>query len=156
LLGYKAEHVVDMDSGAVVAAEIHAADQGDTATMLASLELARTNIAAAKSEDSNEPGGPDDDDDAPGSASTEPTVEVVADKGYHKAELLYELKARNYRTYVSVPKPPKNQHWRDRGSHYGEATAEVGGLLELADRRVQRCGPGCAIRSSNQRLPRLP
>jgi transposase len=150
-LGYKAEHVVDMDSGAVVAAEIHAADQGDTATMLASLELARTNIAAAKSEDSNEPGGPDDDDDAPGSASTEPTVEVVADKGYHKAELLYELKARNYRTYVSVPKPPKNQHWRDRGSHYGEATAEVGGLLELAEEeldqpaqtvgRVGRLGP---------------
>lgn len=117
-LGYKAEHVVDMESGAVLAAEIHAADQGDTATMVASLEAARTNTEAAKDDDADKKDGPGDDGGASGSASTRPTVEVVADKGYHKAELLYELKHKNYRTYVSVPKPPKNLRWRDKGSHY--------------------------------------
>jgi hypothetical protein len=37
-LAYKAEHVVDMDRGAVLAAEIHAADEGDTATMQTNLD----------------------------------------------------------------------------------------------------------------------
>ena len=32
-LAYKPEHAMDLDTGAVVAAEVHAADQGDTATM---------------------------------------------------------------------------------------------------------------------------
>ncbi len=147
-LGYKAEHVVDMESGAVLAAEIPAADQGDTATMVASLEAARTNTEAAKSDDADKKDGPGDDDGASGSASTSPTVEVVGDKGYHKAELLYELKHKNYRTYVSVPKPPKNLHWRDKGGHYtarsyyanrDRAASEKGRrLLRLRGEKIER------------------
>jgi transposase len=123
-LGYKAEHVVDMDTGAVLAAEIHEGDRGDTATMLESLESARTNTTAAKDEESNQsddgPGddGPGDAGASSGTAPTRPTVEVVGDKGYHKAELLYELKGKNYRTYISVPTPRTKLRWRDKGSHY--------------------------------------
>ena len=32
-LAYKLEHAMDLDTGAVVAAEMHLADQGDTATL---------------------------------------------------------------------------------------------------------------------------
>src|ERR687897_587497 len=39
-LAYKPEHAVDLDTGAIVAAEIHLADQGDTATLPGTLESA--------------------------------------------------------------------------------------------------------------------
>ncbi|MFT3765228.1 MAG: hypothetical protein QM820_06885 [Minicystis sp.] len=38
---YKAEHVVDMETGAVLAAEIYAANTGDASTITPSLEKAR-------------------------------------------------------------------------------------------------------------------
>ena len=39
-LAYKPEHAVDLDTGAIVAAEIHPADQGDTTTLPGTLEAA--------------------------------------------------------------------------------------------------------------------
>ena len=45
-LAYKPEHAVDLDTGAIVAAEIHLADQGDTTTLPATLETAEANLAA--------------------------------------------------------------------------------------------------------------
>ena len=39
-LAYKPEHAVDLDTGAIVAAEIHPADQGDTTTLPETLEAA--------------------------------------------------------------------------------------------------------------------
>jgi transposase len=117
-LGYKAEHVVDMDTGAVVAAEIHCADQGDTATMISSVEIARANIEAARVGETTKKGRDRDDDDPPGPAGRSRTIEVVADKGYHKAELLQELKSKRYRTYVSVPKPNGTCRWGDKGGYY--------------------------------------
>src|SRR5579859_576164 len=96
-LGYKAEHVVDLDTGAVVAAEVYRANETDTATLQPSLEAARKNIEAARDRD-------DDDDEPPPPASpsesTRPTIEVVADKGYHKVELLLDLRRAEYRTYI--------------------------------------------------------
>ena len=65
-LAYKPEHAVDLDSGVVVAAAIHPADDGDTTTIAGTLTAAEKNLAqvgAAPTKD--EPG------------------ELVADKGYH-------------------------------------------------------------------------
>src|SRR6187397_2436162 len=45
-LAYKPEHAVDLDTGAIVAAEVHAADQGDTATLPGTLAAAEANLAA--------------------------------------------------------------------------------------------------------------
>src|SRR3954471_16282035 len=39
-LAYKPEHAVDLDTGAIVAAEIHAADEGDTTTLSGTLAVA--------------------------------------------------------------------------------------------------------------------
>jgi transposase len=153
-LAYKAEHVVDMDTGAVLAAEIHPADQGDTATMLDSLESARTNTNAAQKDESDEhDDGPTDDGPnanggTSGAAPTRPTVEVVGDKGYHKAELLHELKGKNYRTYISVPTPRGKLRWRNKGSHYvarsyyanrDRSKSEKGrALLRLRGEKIER------------------
>jgi hypothetical protein len=45
-LAYKPEHAVDLDPGAIVAAEIHAADEGDTTTLSGTLETAEENLAS--------------------------------------------------------------------------------------------------------------
>ena len=45
-LAYKPEHAVDLDTGAIVAAEVHPADRGDTATLPDTLEAAEANLAA--------------------------------------------------------------------------------------------------------------
>jgi transposase len=67
-LAYKPEHALDLDTGAVIAAEMHAADQGDTATLPDTLAAAAEHLAAV--------------DAAP---APEVPAEVVADKGYHPA-----------------------------------------------------------------------
>jgi transposase len=64
-LAYKPEYVVDLDTGAVVAAEIHLADRGDTATLSGTLESAACHLAAVEA--------------AP---SPEAPTELVADQGY--------------------------------------------------------------------------
>ena len=43
-LAYQPEHAVDLDSGAVIAAEIHEADQGDTTTLSKTLRAAEDNL----------------------------------------------------------------------------------------------------------------
>src|SRR6202008_3445743 len=45
-LAYKPEHAMDLDTGAVVAAEVHPADQGDTTTMPGTLARAAENFKA--------------------------------------------------------------------------------------------------------------
>jgi len=63
-LGYKPEHAVDLDTGAVVAAEIHPADEGDTTTLKGTLEAAAANLGRV--------------DRAPTEAAP---AELIADKG---------------------------------------------------------------------------
>jgi transposase len=65
-LGYKPEHAVDLDTGAIVAAEIHCADRGDTTTLPETLEAAEANLAAV--------------DAAP---TVSDPAELIADKGCH-------------------------------------------------------------------------
>src|SRR5271157_3660799 len=43
-LAYKPEHAVDLDTGVVVAAPIHSADEGDTTTLSPTLEVAARNL----------------------------------------------------------------------------------------------------------------
>jgi transposase len=45
-LAYKPKHAVDLDTGAVVAAELHPADEGDTTTLFRTLAAAEANLEA--------------------------------------------------------------------------------------------------------------
>ena len=94
-LAYKAEHAVDLDTEAIVAAAIHAADQGDTTTIAGTLEAATRGLDAAGL--------------APSAAA--PTT-VVADKGYHSRAVLKDLADGPWQTRIAEPRPKEVQRWR--------------------------------------------
>jgi hypothetical protein len=100
-LAYKAEHAVDLDSGLVVSAAIHAADTGDTATLVDSLLRSQVNLVRA---------GVEAD-----------VKEAVADKGYHKSEVLSECEDLGFRTYIPEPKR-KTRKWTDKPDSWHRAT----------------------------------
>lgn len=136
-LSYKPEHVVDLETGAIIAAEVHAADVADTASIELSLQSARKNVqstAARAERESN------DDDEPPssiGSASRPPAlgadkVELVGDKGYHKAELLRRLDDAGFRTYIPERRRKGQRRWDDKG---GAKTARA---FHANRRRVKR------------------
>jgi transposase len=150
-LGYKAEHVVDLDTGAIVAAEMYSADEADTATLRPSLEAARENVAVARADSKNDDSRDDDDGAPPPAASADeprPTIEVVADKGYHKVELLFELGRAEYRTYIPVPDQKGQRRFTDKGGmlareafHHNRARvrrAKGKKLLRLRGERIER------------------
>jgi transposase len=89
-LAYKPEHAVDLDTGVVVAAPIHSADEGDTTTLSPTLEAAARNLEAIGL-------GPSED---------EPCV-LVADKGYHAREPLKALEGGVWKTRIAEPEPAK-------------------------------------------------
>ena len=95
-LAHKAEHAVDLTSGALVALTLQAADQGDTTTIQQTLEEAQ--VAAREV---NEQG----------------VEEVVADKGYHSGAVLTELHGQEVRSYIPEPE-------RGRRKWQGEGKAE--------------------------------
>jgi hypothetical protein len=87
-LAYKPEHAVDLDTGVIVAAPIHPADEGDTTTLPGTLEAAAHNLAEV------------------GLAPTpDEPCDVVGDKGYHSREGLKELDGGVWKTRIAEPKP---------------------------------------------------
>jgi transposase len=94
-LAYKPEHAVDLDTGAIVAAHIHPADQADTTTLPATLAAAETSLAAV--------------DAAP---SPEDPAELVADKGYHSRNGLKDLEDGAWKSRIAEKKVPGVSRWR--------------------------------------------
>lgn len=90
-LAHKAEHAVDLETGAVVAVVLHSATAGDTQTVLETLCEAGENICAVAAETSAS------------EVSVEGPAELVLDKGYHSNEVLRTLKDWNVRSYCSEP-----------------------------------------------------
>jgi len=90
-LAYKAEHVVDLESDLVLAAEVRLADHADTATLVDSVLVAQVNLQAA------------------GSDAT--IDEVAADKGYPAAETLELCAALGLRTYVPERRNRHRSRW---------------------------------------------
>ena len=83
-LAHKAEHGVDMDTGAIVSVTVQDASDGDTATLPATL------ITAAEQVELVLPDG-------------RGVEEAVADKGYHSDETLVALGEVGVRSHVSEP-----------------------------------------------------
>jgi transposase len=93
-LAYKAEHVVDLKSDVVLAAEVLPADHGDTQTMVDSVMQAQVNLKEAGSKQQIE--------------------EVAADKGYHAASTLELCDALAMRTYIPEPRRKYVSRWRGK------------------------------------------
>jgi transposase len=90
-LAYKAEHVVDLNSDVILAAEIYQADQADTQTLVDSVMEAQVNLQQAGVEAEIQ--------------------EIVADKGYHAAATLELAVGLNFRTYIPERKQRHRSRW---------------------------------------------
>src|SRR5438876_4576805 len=94
-LAYKAEHAVDLETGAVVAVTVAAGDAGDTATILETLPQAGEHIAQVACATNDEKVGERVHPEGP--------VEAVGDKGYHSNDTLTALADGEVRSYISEP-----------------------------------------------------
>jgi transposase len=93
-LAYKPEHAVDLDTGAIVAAAIHAADEGDTTTLPATLKAAEANLAAVGA-----------------GLTAEDPAELVADKGYHSRDGLKDLEDGAWKSRIAEKKVAGVSRW---------------------------------------------
>ena len=95
-LAHKAEHAVDLTSGALLAVTLQPANEGDTTTIHKTLDEAQQ--AAREINGSG-------------------VEEVVADKGYHSGAVLTEVHDQEVRSYIPEPE-------RGRRNWQGEGKAE--------------------------------
>jgi transposase len=125
-LAHKAEHAVDLETGAVVAVTVQPADKGDTETIKETLIEAAENVEKAKPQ-------------------TEVVKELVTDKGYHSNALLEDLAILGVRTYISEPARGR-RNWQGkhpaRDAVYGNRR-RIGGtrgrrLLRQRGERLER------------------
>ena len=117
-LAHKAEHAVDMETGAIVAVTLQGADVGDTTTII------ETAIAAAEQVE-----------DAQANVDDRQSLEeIVGDKGYHSNQTLIDLAAGGIRSYVSEPDRGRRDWSKDP-----EARAPVyGNRRRMRGRRGRR------------------
>jgi len=125
-LAHKAEHAVDLDTGAIVAVTVQDADEGDTATSRETLIEAAEQIEAAL---------PDGDG----------LTEVVGDKGYHSNQSLVDLEAVGVRTYISEP---------DRGRRNWKQNPETRDAVYRNRRRIRGARGQRLLRLRGERLER--
>jgi transposase len=97
-LAHKAEHAVDLETGAVVAVTVQPADRGDTQSLEATLRETLENLAVVVEQVE---------------LTEQVLTEVVADRGYHSAAVLARTHELGLRSYIAEPKRPRRR-WRGR------------------------------------------
>jgi transposase len=125
-LAHKAEHAVDLETGAVVAVTVQDADEGDTATSIETL------IEAAEQIETVVP-------------DSEGPEEVVADKGYHSNQVMVDLEAVGVRSYISEP---------DRGRRNWKDNPEARDAVYRNRRRIRGARGKRLLRQRGERLER--
>ena len=125
-LAHKAEHAVDLDTGAVVGVTVQDADTGDAETSQTTLTTAAENIETVV---------PDRDG----------LQEVVGDKGYHSNQELIDLEAVGIRSYISEP---------DRGRRNWKGKAEARAAVDRNRRRIHGARGQRLLRLRGERLER--
>src|SRR5256886_4528818 len=93
-LAHKAEHAIDLESGAMVAVTLQGADVGDTTS------LVETAIAAAEQVENAHAESP----------TPAALTEIIADRGYHSNQTLVDLHAVGVRAYIAEPERGR-RHW---------------------------------------------
>jgi transposase len=119
-LAHKAEHAVDLDTGAVVAVTVQDADDGDTTTMQETL------IRAAEHLETVLP-------------AADVLRELVTDKGFHSNARLVDLATLGIRTYISEPDRGR-RNWR----HQRAAPS-----MRTADGSAGRAASGCSVAAAS-------
>ena len=118
-LAHKAEHAVDLETGAIVAVTLQEADQGDTTTIQTTLPEAVEQLEAVAAVTDN---------------NVKTGEEVVTDKGYHSKETVLDLQTLGLRSYISEPDRGR-QHWIDE---HAERDAVYANRRRIEGERGQR------------------
>lgn len=130
-LAHKAEHAVDLSSGALLAVTLQGADQGDTTTLPHTLAEAGEAVAELT------------EHEATTAPMAEPKVhvagieEVVADKGYHSGAVLQELHAVDCRSYIPEPKRGR-RHWEGKQDEQKQVYANRRRIRGNRSKRLQK------------------
>jgi transposase len=125
-LAHKAEHAVDLETGAIVAVTVQDADEGDTTTSRETLIEAAEQLEAIL---------PDRDG----------LAEVVGDKGYHSNQSLVDLEAVGVRSYISEP---------DRGRRNWKKDPDARDAVYRNRRRIRSPRGQRLLRLRGERLER--
>lgn len=115
-LAHKAEHAVDLDSGALLAVTLPTADLGDTTTLGDTFDEAQKRLQTIRGES------------AP---------EVVADKGYHSAAVLEEMDELGIRTYIAEPDRGRRK-WAGRAAEQKRLYANRRRIRGVRGKRLHR------------------
>jgi transposase len=143
-LAHKAEHAVDLDSGAVVAVTLQAADKGDTTTLDATLieaGMAVAELVVHEIESHSEVS----------KVNLHGIEELVADKGYLSGAVLKRVKSYGVRSYIPEKRQKGKRRWQGKAeqqrvtyenrrrvkSNYGKSLMKRRG--ELVERSFAHC-----------------
>ena len=155
-MAHKAEHAVDMESGAVIAVTLQAADQGDTTTIHETLAEAGETVAALIEREAEKT------PEAKPQVSINGITEIVADKGYHSGKAVMALGQVKVRSYIPEMKRGRRK-WdgkakeqqavyanrrRVRGNHGKHLLKKRG---ELIERSFAHCYETGAMRRTHLR-----
>ena len=129
-LAHKAEHAIDLQTGAIVGVTVQGADQGDTTTIAETVTTAAEELEAVAAVTDGE---------------TTVIDEVVADKGYHSNQVLVDLAALDLRTYIAEP---------DRGRRQWTRKAVARDAVYANRRRIRGARGRALQRRRSERLER--
>jgi len=115
-LAYKAEHAVDLTSGALLAVTVQPADRGDTTSYTGTLDAAQSEAMESH------PAG---------------IEEVVMDKGYHSGAVMVELVKRGIRSYVPEPERGKRK-WSGKAAEQRSVYANRRRVRAERSKRLQK------------------
>ncbi len=156
-LAHKAEHAVDMDSGAVVAITLRAADLGDTTTVRETLIDA--GIAVAELVEREVELHPDEEP----KVNVNGIEELVADKGYPSGAVVEWVGKNEVTSYIPERKQAGKRNWDGKQSeqqaveaHQGRVTGDYGKQLlrrrgEFVERSFAHCYETGGMRRSTLR-----
>src|SRR5262244_428216 len=128
-LAHKAEHAVDLETGAIVAVTVQGADEGDTTTIEKTVTAAAEQIEDAQT------------------AVDEPQAleEIIADKGYHSNQSMVDLDAVGVRSYIAEP---------DRGRRDWSKQPEAQAPVYRNRRRIRGARGRRLMRQRGERIER--
>jgi transposase len=125
-LAHKAEHAVDMDSGAVLAVTLQGANLGDTTTIIQTVIAATENLREVA-------------DDARTQEKIDENwmSEAVADKGYHSNGTMTDLEEMQVRSYVAEPDRGRRD-WTDEPEAQAAVYANRRRIRGVRGKRLMR------------------
>jgi transposase len=125
-LAHKAEHAVDLETGAIVGVTVQDANDGDAETSIETLITAAEHIEAVLPEGNG-------------------LQEVVGDKGYHSNQSLVDLEAVGVRSYIAEP---------DRGRRNWKQNPDARDAVYRNRRRIRGARGLRLLRLRGERLER--